>query len=298
MKYVIDTTVWAPPPRGHEHVTRVVGGLAFVHVHFHSHGTNGHSAYSVGKGARSPRMTQPSSRVVSEPGDTIRKYGPEYRLRREIEAMVFETSKTSIPIPQVTEIQLDPDADAEHNWVIMKKLPGTQQGQAWPNMTIHARSYTLTQFRAYLQELHSIQPQTPGLIGSCSGGPAYDHRIHNRRTYGPFKSITELHDFLVSPMKNSSCPERTTKYRSLLPDMHGISLTHANLSWENILIQPETGEVTGILDWEMAGFWPDWWEYRKALYGSRPQPWWYEVLKEIMSQYRSESQADMDIEMF
>lgn len=243
-------------------------------------------------------MTQPLSRVVPELGDKLRKYGHEYRLRREIEAMVFVSSKTSIPIPQVTQIQLAPEADAEQNWIVMKRLPGTQLGHAWPNMTIHARSYTLTQLREYLQELHSIQSQTPGLIGSCSGGPAYDHRIDNRRTYGPFKSITEFHDFLVSPIKNSPRSEWVVKYRSLLPDTHGVSFAHGDLSWENILVQPETGEVTGILDWEMAGFWPDWWEYRKALHGNRPQPWWYEVLKEIMPEYRSEAQADMDIEMF
>jgi hypothetical protein len=66
----------------------------------------------------------------------------------------------------------------------------------------------------------------------------------------------------------------------------------------NILLDPEIGNVNGILDWEMAGFWPDWWDYRKALFGSRSQPWWMDVLKEIMTGYPGETEVDMDLEMF
>lgn len=59
-----------------------------------------------------------------------------------------------------------------------------------------------------------------------------------------------------------------------------------------------TGKVNGILDWEMAGFWPQWWEYRKALFGSRCRPWWLELLKEITPEYPEETETDMELEMF
>ena len=35
-------------------------------------------------------------------------------------------------------------------------------------------------------------------------------------------------------------------------------LAHLDLSLENILVDPETGAVTGIVDWEFSGFVPDW----------------------------------------
>jgi len=76
-------------------------------------------------------------------------------------------------------------------------------------------------------------------------------------TCGPFPSIAEIHDFLVAPVKESARPDWVTKYRRQLPDNHRIVFAHADISWENILMEPTTGKVTGILDWEMAGFWPE-----------------------------------------
>ena len=35
-------------------------------------------------------------------------------------------------------------------------------------------------------------------------------------------------------------------------------LAHGDLSSYNILIDPDTGAVTGLIDWEMAGFRPAW----------------------------------------
>jgi len=48
----------------------------------------------------------------------------------------------------------------------------------------------------------------------------------------------------------------------------------------------------------MAGFWPGWWEYRKALFGARSQAWWMDVVKEIMTEYPRETEVDIDLEMF
>lgn len=231
--------------------------------------------------------------------DAVRKRGDEYRLRREIEATQYVRKNTSIPVPRILESRLDPDnPGGASNWIVMEKLPGTQMGTVWPSMSNSAQSNTLTRLKSYLQQLHALLPPKPGWIGSCSGGPAYDHRITNMKTCGPFSSVGEFHDFLVAPIKNSPRPEWVKKFRDLLPDTHSVNFAHADISWENILVEPETGEVTGILDWEMAGFWPEWWEYRKALCGARSQPWWFKVLKEIMQEYPSETEADMDIEMF
>ncbi|KAL2163223.1 hypothetical protein VTH06DRAFT_5279 [Thermothelomyces fergusii] len=51
----------------------------------------------------------------------------------------------------------------------------------------------------------------------------------------------------------------------------------------NILVDPATGRVTDILHWEMAGFRP---------------AWWIEVLKKIVTQYRENTEADIDLETF
>lgn len=45
---------------------------------------------------------------------------------------------------------------------------------------------------------------------------------------------------------------------------HKTVLTHSDLSPRNILIQ--RNQIVAIVDWEMAGFYPAYWEYVKALY--------------------------------
>ena len=33
----------------------------------------------------------------------------------------------------------------------------------------------------------------------------------------------------------------------------------------NILVHPKSGRLLGIVDWETAGFFPEWWEYMRTL---------------------------------
>jgi aminoglycoside phosphotransferase (APT) family kinase protein len=236
------------------------------------------------------------SRVILDP-NTVRKHGDAFRIRREVEAMKYVQSRTSIPIPTV----IDSNFADEHrgkSWFVMERLPGCQLGEAWPTMVESARARTMQELRSYFEELHIVRSPEPRWIGSCSKGPAYDHRLDNLSTCGPFQSVSEFHDFLVAPVKKSPRPDWVDKYRKLLPDDHDIIFAHADVSWENILVDPETGKVTGILDWEMAGFWPEWWEYRKALYAARCQPWWIDFLKNIIKEYPREAEADMELEMF
>ncbi|POR37744.1 Uncharacterized protein TPAR_02066 [Tolypocladium paradoxum] len=212
--------------------------------------------------------------------------------------MSYVQSHTSIPVPPVLGVHLDADGDGEQGSILMTRLPGRQLGQAWPSMSESARAQTIRQLKSYFQQLHRLRPPGPAWIGSCSKGPAYDHRLNNMSTCGPFASVSEFHDFLVAPVRDCPRPEWVAKYRRRLPDSHSIVFAHADVSWENILVDPTTGNVTGILDWEMAGFWPEWWEYRKALFGARSQLWWINILKEIMQEYPSETEVDMELEMF
>jgi Phosphotransferase enzyme family len=240
---------------------------------------------------------------VFETASAVRKRGKAFRLRREVEATDFVRSHTSIPVARVLDVHLgadDKDMDASAtSWILMERLPGDQLGEAWPAMSEDARAQTISQLKSYFGQLHAIRPADhPGWIGSCSHGPAYDHRLDNRATCGPFKSIGEFHDFLVAPVRRCPRPEWVAKYRSRLPDGDGIIFAHADVSWENILVGRVSGSVTGILDWEMAGFWPEWWEYRKALFGARSRQWWIGIVKEVMQEYPSEAEIDMELEMF
>ncbi|KAF5676693.1 aminoglycoside 3 phosphotransferase [Fusarium circinatum] len=229
--------------------------------------------------------------------EPFRKDGHAYRIRREAEAMKFVQSHTSMPVPAILETHFG-SGYKEPSWIMMERVTGEQLDKSWPIMTVMAKERAITELRGYLAQLHRIRPNGSGRIGSCSGGPAYDHRLNNMSTCGPFSSIAEFNDFLVAPVRNCPRPEWVAKYRNQLRDDHDIHFAHADISGENILLDPTTGSITGIVDWEMAGFWPEWWEYRKALFGSRSREPWNGIVKQIMAAYDAETEVDMDLEIF
>ncbi|KAH8170872.1 phosphotransferase enzyme family protein [Sarocladium implicatum] len=221
--------------------------------------------------------------------------------------MEFVRRSTSIPIPAVLEVHhVDSSSSSSSSskyhdsWILMQRLPGLELGKAWPQMDDDARSETISQLKSYLDQLRRLRPpaEVVGRIASVSGGPVCDHRLSNMRTCGPFESVAEFNDFLVAPVRDCPRPELVGKYRSQLADTYDVCFTHADFSWEHVLVNVSTGKIEGILDWEMAGFWPEWWEYRKALFGSRSQPWWRQILREVMVEYKKETDVDMDLEMF
>lgn len=229
--------------------------------------------------------------------ETVRKRNANYRIQREVEAMRYVQQHTSIPVPYVIEVHVGKDED-EAGWFFMERLGGVQLDSAWSSLDSSAQARTLSQLKSYFAELHALRPPTsPGWIGSCSKGPAYDHRIINVITCGPFASVKEFHDMLMAPA-GKIFPDLIPKYRPRLPDNDEIVFAHGDVSWENILVDPTTGHVTGIIDWEMAGFWPRWWEYRKGLCGARCQIWWDNILKQVMVAYPDATEADIDLEMF
>jgi Phosphotransferase enzyme family len=133
------------------------------------------------------------------------------------------------------------------------------------------------------------------LLGRMRLRPSTGQQI---RAIGPFGAVSEFHDYLVAPVKQCPRPELYLKYRREFSDGFAVHFAHADFSYDNVLVDENTGDITGIIDWEMAGFWPEWWEYRKALFGGRCQRWWLDIVDAVMPSYPKEFDVDSEVEMF
>lgn len=225
--------------------------------------------------------------------DVVQKEGDLYRIEREVIAIEFVRKHTTVPVPKVLQVQLDEQGSR----FSMQRVTGESLEMAWLSMTEEAQRRTTGQLRHILTQLRKITVTQPGLIGSCDNGPSYDHRINNRGQHGPFASVAEFNDFLVAPVRKCPRPERALDYRRRLSDSYEVYFTHADLGCDHIFVEPQTGRVTGIIDWEMAGFWPEWWEYRKALYTSRQHTrWWVDLVRSILPHYDDELELDSELE--
>lgn len=67
-------------------------------------------------------------------------------------------------------------------------------------------------------------------------------------------------------------------YRGYLPDIGKIKFTHGDLHRSNIIISTGMSPcILAIIDWAHAGWYPDYWEYCKALYTANHNDAWRTV---------------------
>ncbi|KAH0584517.1 hypothetical protein H2248_010050 [Termitomyces sp. 'cryptogamus'] len=120
------------------------------------------------------------------------------------------------------------------------------------------------------------------------------------RPCGPWESEADFNAFLLKPLDKRKPGDWQREFRDTLAGYnHRIVFSHADLSPDNVMVDKETGKVTGIIDWEMAGWWPEYWEYRKAMYGGRSSlSWWTKLLEDVMETHWEKWGLESDLENF
>lgn len=68
--------------------------------------------------------------------------------------------------------------------------------------------------------------------------------------------------------------------------------THADLHPSNIVI--DRGRLSGLVDWECAGFYPEYWEYTKLMYGAERFPDIQDIIRDAFTEgsYEEELEAE------
>ncbi|RAH70030.1 uncharacterized protein BO66DRAFT_438735 [Aspergillus aculeatinus CBS 121060] len=82
---------------------------------------------------------------------------------------------------------------------------------------------------------------------------------------------TQFNTFILEDLVK--LPEVLQHYaKHVLTDNHEIVFTHGDFAPRNILVEGD--RVTAVLDWEDAGWYPEYWEYIKAMQHLKPIPDW------------------------
>ena len=72
----------------------------------------------------------------------------------------------------------------------------------------------------------------------------------------------------------------------MLPHSHRILFAHGDLRPHNIMVKD--GNVAAIIDWERSGWYPEYWDYAKALLIWHWQNDWTDYLVQILEPYHAE----------
>jgi hypothetical protein len=109
-------------------------------------------------------------------------------------------------------------------------------------------------------------------------------------TAGPFPDVKSFHDWF-SELSARHAPGSRSPHpmRAGLPDNMSIKFTHSDLHRSNILITPsdERGpaRVLALIDFEQSGWYPEYWEYCKALWTAKIGEEWETYLPRILDRH-------------
>ncbi|PGH27026.1 hypothetical protein AJ80_01211 [Polytolypa hystricis UAMH7299] len=152
--------------------------------------------------------------------------------------------------------------------MLMSYIPGVTLEKAWPGLSHEAKLSLQKQLDLIFSRLRSLRQDDGPELGSAGGEAVKDYRIMEIFAY---KGITTARGFdeLQFSAKHRASPCFVKLLRSFLEEqnktLRGSVFTHGDLKKSNIMVKqdPRNADayaVTGIIDWEDSGFYPEYHE--------------------------------------
>ncbi|EKJ72989.1 hypothetical protein FPSE_06777 [Fusarium pseudograminearum CS3096] len=200
-------------------------------------------------------------------------------LASEYGALQYLRRLTHIPVPR----PLDLVCGSDISYMLTTRLPGHPVGLCLDSMSDAGVDAFNNELKQYLSELRAL-PKPVGIkhaICNAVGGPLYDYRMIAGQDYDkdrgdhiqPFATEEDFNNKLQTPALPGVCHKSG----------HQIVLTHADINMRNILYH--NGRISGIIDKENAGWFPDYWEYTKALYVTKVNRRWLSMMDRVFATF-------------
>ena len=221
------------------------------------------------------------------PFNLYMKYGPRVR-NAEVIAMKLVSKYTTIPVPRV----LDTLQGGRGTCILMARLPGVSFGEEQSLYDLSAeqvRDFETT-LRDWFSQLRSIPLPPAARISSIDGSACCCFRVSHNHCFGPFETEGQLYDHILRTIPTRHHAALHAKLDILLSRPHRLVFSHADLHPTNFLIH--NGRLSGWIDWECAGWYPEYWDYTNALYLRPGYRLWGEVFTRIFPQYGPELEVE------
>ncbi|KAE8332238.1 kinase-like domain-containing protein [Aspergillus sergii] len=139
----------------------------------------------------------------------------------------------------------------------MSFVEGHSLDKAWETYDRVTKNRVTNQLKGYIRELHEIPPSD--YIGSVDFRPVTDPILDGCPNQGPFSAKEAFDNALIDAYRSKAprCHIKSFLAGMLSQNKHQIVFTHGDLHLANIMVN--NGSVTGILDWEFGGWYPEYW---------------------------------------
>ena len=203
-----------------------------------------------------------------------------------------------VPVPRIISYGAHPDCPHAPLSILMTRLPGTTLFDSlWEWFTPEERQTVIQQLKDILGSIrrwgrHSST--NSALICSIMGTSIRSSRVPFF-TMPPCSDQSEFNQRLIKSADFSidSFESRRARVNELDSLKHDIVFTHGDIAPHNILVLYD-GRIGGLIDWEAAGYYPEYWEYTTA-YGLAKKGWWYDLVREL-AHGRSTAEHEGDLE--
>ena len=204
----------------------------------------------------------------------------------EAEAMRLVSKHTNVPVPEVLFTDFGPDKAITDRSEFFKSdfrppegvigmtiIPGTPLEQNWNMLDDGTKQSICVQLWDLISSIRDIS-RPEGLVGlyqcAADGSLSRDPMLEDLRTPGrPLSSDSELRSRIYDRYIYYGGTRYENQLLDMLPQSERSVFTHADIAPRNVMVD-EQKNVTGILDWESAGWYPEYWEYAQIM---RPAFW-------------------------
>ncbi|KAJ5083934.1 hypothetical protein NUU61_008513 [Penicillium alfredii] len=198
-------------------------------------------------------------------------------VRSEADMMNFASQQSGILAPHVLGCY---DVEPEIIATVTDVVPGQSLDKIWHTLNKRQRNSIKDQLR---EQLRFFRTHTRPYIGRINRQTTFNFLDRLEFNFmGPFESEEEFDAWCLARVKS---PIAHALWKRLLPRMRAkgsrFVLTHGDLAARNIMVH--NGQISGIVDWEYSGFFPEYMEYALAtVVHDCIEDWWLPVLKEIL----------------
>ncbi|KAF7590395.1 hypothetical protein BBP40_002896 [Aspergillus hancockii] len=212
----------------------------------------------------------------------------------EAENMKFLAANSQVPVPTVYAAFRDPDT--HKSYIIMEYLPGQTLEKILPSLNLVEKATISNSIRDAVSALRSIPP--PNYFGMLNRQPYLDGVFWTEsldpKISGPFSNQEEMNLAILEKLRQTESDQYIRLLRHMVSRTlsgHRPVFTHGDLQPKNIMIE-RLGDRDGrpefritLLDWESAGWYPEFWEFCNATIACRFKPGWLELVPDILDQY-------------
>lgn len=232
--------------------------------------------------ARDICPSKSGSRLALVDSNLVVKYGHDVRLA-EAEALYLVYARTTIAAPKIHAAYILDGV----GYIDMSYEEGEPLEHYWDRVSEWDQDRVLEQLRDYVDQMRKIRGD---FIGGFDRSPCRDgifeasYGGHKRYSYGPFESEESFNEGVIQALRDRLPPKVRESEHNMESNFfnseyflyqairelkdHDIVFTHADLHPGNIIVRADGTPV--LLGWGLAGLWPDYWEFYRAMHH---KPW-------------------------